>query len=228
MKRLILCLMILLLAPLALAADAPATAPATKGSQHATIEPGLYWNLVRAEQFGLGIPNKWTNRPNRANMVLHLAMSGIKDETRQPLDLGLTVERLTKPSDSLDDEAKKLIQRYNQEKSITVEGKPTAEHVKLADGNDSVLVTLSMLAGNRRTLMQKLLVNGKEHRWVVSAYVTAGEKSVLTDRDRDMGQKLRAHLLSFTLDPKNIDQTPLNKAYLTPAQHKPPASQPAT
>ena len=225
MKRLIFCAT-LLLAPFARAANAPASQPTSQSTLHATIEPGLYWNLLKTEQFGMAVPNKWGNRPPKANMVLFLAMKDIKDETRQPLDLGLTVERLGKATDSLDDEAKKLIERYSQEKSIAVEGKPTVEHDKLADGTDAVRVTLSLLAGNRRTLMQKLFVNSKDHRWVVSAYITAGDKSVLTEPDRDMAQKLRAHLLSFTLDPNKIDQAPLNKAYLTPPQAPPPTSQP--
>jgi hypothetical protein len=227
MKRLILTLVLILGARPTLAADAPASQPASAPTLHATIEPGLYWNLLRTEQFAIGIPQKWSNLPPRPNMVLFIAKQGIKDETRQPLDVGLSIERLSKPADSLDEEAKKLIQRYSEEKSVQLDGKPTAEHLKLSDGSDSVLVSLSIHANGRRTYMQKLLVSGKEHRWVISGYITAGEKSILPKSDSDMARKIRAHLQTFTLDPNKIDQNPLNRAYLTPQQTAPPASQPS-
>jgi len=227
MKRLILTLVLILSARVALAADAPASQPASAPSLHATIEPGLYWNLLRTEQFGMGIPQKWNTLPPRANMVLFIAKQGIMDETRKPLDVGLSIERLTKPANSLDEEAKKLIQRYTQEKSVQVEGQPASEHIKLSDGTDSVLVSLSILANERRTFMQKLLVNGPQNRWVVSGYIIGGEKSILPKSDSDMARKIRAHLQTFTLDPNKIDQDPLNRAYLTPQQQAPPSSQPA-
>jgi len=227
MNRLILTLIASLVAPLALAADAPASQPSTKDSLHATVEPGPYWNVVRTEQFGIAVPQKWANLPPRTNMVLFIAKQGIKDETRQPLDVGLSVERLTKATDSLEDEANRLIDRYKKEKSVTIEGKPKTEHLKLADGHDSLLLSLSLVGNNRRTYMQKLLVSGPDHRWAVSAYVSAGDQSILPKPDSDMSKKLRAHLESFTLDANKLNLDGLLRAYLAPPQMPEPSSQPS-
>jgi hypothetical protein len=232
MKRLIPIPLILFASSLVLADDAPASKPAsqpaTQTSLHATIEPGLYWNLLRTEQFGMAIPQNWSNLPPRANMVMFIAKQGIKDETRQPLEVGMSIERLTKATDTIDQEAKKLIERYSAEKAMTIEGKPTTEHVKLADGQDAVIVSLTILMNNRQTYMQKLLAASPAYRWVISAYVTAGDKSIMTRPDSDMARKLRAHLLTFTLDPNKLDQEPLTRAYLTPQQPPAPTTQPSS
>src|SRR4051794_25996586 len=99
MKRLILILMLLLPGRVALGADAPTSRPATsqpatsqpstQASLHATIEGGLYWNLLRTEQFGIGIPKKWDDLPQRPNSLLHVGRRNAKDETGKPLEIGL-------------------------------------------------------------------------------------------------------------------------------------------
>jgi hypothetical protein len=211
-------------APATAPADAPASQPTTQVTLHPSIEPGLYWNLMRTEQFGIGIPENWSNLPPRSNMVLFLAKEGIKDETRQPLDVGLSIERLTKPAQSLEAEAEKLVERYKTEKSITIEGEPTTEKVKLSDGSDAILVGLHLTAGGRRTYLQKLLTSTPTNRWVVSGYITGGMDSILPKSDSDMAHKLKAHLMTFTLDPNKLDQQPLTKAYLSPPQQQLPAS----
>lgn len=224
-----------LLSILLAAQTAPATAPAHEPSSqptsqqalHATIEPGLYWNLLKTDQFAIGIPQNWSNIPPRSNMVMFLAKQGIKDENRQPLEVGISIERLTKPTEPVSDEAKKLLARYAAEKTITIEGEPVEQKVKLADGEEAMLISLKIVANNRRTFMQKLLINGPENRWVVSGYITAGEKSILPNPDSDMAKKVQAHLLTFTLDPKKLDQQPLQRAYLSSGPGAPaPTSQP--
>jgi hypothetical protein len=223
---------ILILTLFTAADDRPVEAgrPAKAGAasqQVASTQPS-FWDVYRTQQFAVAIPRNW--RPQKANspaILLYLMREG-RDETGEPLKVGLTIERFPGNKDTLGQGVTQLIDHFRADKRWVPQGEIRDEPITLADGTPARLVSLNVLSqdGARRAIQYKLMTLDKEQVGIViGGFLTTSAGSKITSPGSKMAQLLRAHVTSLTLDPSKMDEAPLRAAYVSQA---PAASQPAT
>ena len=216
---------ILILTALLAANDRPAEAG--QPAQVASTQ-GSYWDVYRTQQFAVAIPRNW--QPQKANspaMLLYLLREA-RDETGEPLKVGLTIERFPGNKDTLDEGVKQLIEHFRADKRWTPQGEIRDEPVSLADGTAARLVTLHARSqdGRRRALQYKLLALDKQRVGIaISAFLTTSAASKMTDPESKIARLLWAHVTSLTLDPAKMNDAALRAAYTS---HESATSQPAT
>jgi hypothetical protein len=217
-------LFLLLVAAAAPPGSGPASQPAT---QSATTQPS-YWDVYRTPQFAVAIPRNW--QPQRANSsaILLYLLREARDETSQPLKVGLTVERFPGNKDTLDQGVKQLIDHFRADKRWIPQGEIQDEALALADGTPARLLTLALLSQNgaRRALQYKLMTLDREQVGVVvGGFLMTGRDSKMTDAQSKMARLLRAHVTSLTLDSAKMDEGPLRAAYFSHESTSQPATQ---
>ena len=136
------------------------------------------------------------------------------DETGSPLQIGLTVERFPNTKQSPKEGAEALLK--NAKRSGRLELVSNAmEDITLADGTTAVLLTTEFIKEkHRRSLQMKLVTKDKDgNGWVTSAFLVGGKDSQWPTKDSAPATWLKAHVISFVLEPDAMDEAKLTAAY---------------
>ena len=180
--------------------EKPTTAPAADEPQE----------IIKADDFAIASPRGWReNFRAPPQFVTFRQGDGIGvpkvDETKVPLQVGLTVERF-RTNKSLDDIAADLDRAAKTVIGLKPIGERQQEKLKLADGADALLITTEFMREGRHTLQLKLVAkNAQSNAFIVSAYAAGGKDSTWPTPASALAQWLRGHVLTFVLDPKKID-----------------------
>jgi hypothetical protein len=138
-------------------------------------------------------------------MIFHVGIDAM-DESAQPLRRGITVERIAAATGTAQSAADETLARFREDASFKMIGEPTIQTIRLADGNDAVLLSVSAYrGGERRTAIGKLFAVKGGNRFVASGFVTAGRNSKLAGVDGAAFTQLLAHLRTFSTDPNQFD-----------------------
>jgi hypothetical protein len=178
------------------------------------------WEVVRAAGASIAVPKDWraVKSPQR-QMLLYRQGDGIGvpavDETGAPLQIGLTVERFAKTKESLKEGAEGLVKATSNNARLKQIGKESVDPLKLADGNEGMLLTMEFIKDtDRHSLQMKMLVKDKEtNGWVISGFIVGGKDSKIPTANSDLTKWLRVHLESFVFEDKKLDEKKLRDAY---------------
>jgi hypothetical protein len=166
------------------------------------VDPRQYWDVARTEDFGIVIPRNWSQI------------------TENPLDVGLMIEQFPDHPRTLDEELSRIVQRYRAEQQVEVIDEPRAQTLTLGDGNEARLLLIELLIHDkttRRSVNAKLVtIDQQKNAWVVSGYVVAGQQSVVATLQSGIFQRLLAHVESFSLDPKQVNELQVHEVYHSP------------
>ncbi len=137
------------------------------------------------------------------------------DETGEPLQIGLTLERFPADDVSTETIAKELAKGASKNPRLQMVGKEVVEAVKLSDQTEATLVTTEFIKeGSRRSLQMKLIAKDASGQiWIVSGFLVGGKESQWPAPKSKLGVWLRAHLVSLTLTGKEVDAKGLEAAY---------------
>jgi len=178
------------------------------------------WEVVRMGGASIAVPKDWrVVRSPQRQMVLFRQGDGIGvpavDETKSPLQIGLTVERFPKTTESLKEGIDGLLKATQKNRRLEQIGKESIDSLKLADGNDAMLLGMEFIKDmDRHSLQMKMLVKDKDaNGWVISGFIVGGKDSKIPTPDGDLAKWLRAHLESFVFDASKLDEKKLREMY---------------
>jgi hypothetical protein len=186
------------------------------------VDPRQYWDVARTEDFGIVIPRNWSQITENLppTVRLYMVRHGVIDETGNPLDVGLMIEQFPDHPRTLDEELSRIVQRYRAEQQVEVIDEPRAQTLTLGDGNEARLLLIELLIHDkttRRSVNAKLVtIDQQKNAWVVSGYVVAGQQSVVATLQSGIFQRLLAHVESFSLDPKQVNELQVHEVYHSP------------
>ena len=183
-------------------------------------EPTKPPEVIKGEGFAIVVPAAWRDMKNPpGKIVLFRQGDGAKnvpavDETGQPLQIGLLVERYPNTKDAIEDGIQKLARNAQNDPRLERIGPAAIDKVKLTDGADAMLLTNEFVKdAKRHSLQLKMLVkDAADNGYVVSAFVVAGKESKLAGRDSALVAWLAAHVKSFCLDAAKVDVKPVEQA----------------
>ena len=176
--------------------------------------------IVKDKDFAVAVPAGWRDNfraPPRFVMFRNGDGIGVPttDETGEPLQVGLTLERF-RTDKSVDDVLKDLEAAAKSVPQLQLIGEQKREQVKLADGADAVLLTTEFIKqGKRHSLQLKLVAKNAEtsNAFIVSSYAVGGKSSTWPTPASALTKWLRGHVTSFVLDPGKFDATKLPGAF---------------
>ena len=203
--RLVLAVLPLIAASPARSADGTAEAP---------------WELVAVGPGIIAVPRGWRNFDNiQPGMVLYRSGDGIGvpalDETKAPLQIGLTVEKFPGAKGPIQNIMNRLIQRAQRAPRLELVGKESVESIELSDGTEALLLTAEFIKeGRRRSLQIKLVVKDTDSTaWIVSGHLVGAKESKWPTPESGLAKWLRAHLTSLNWDQRKFDEAKLRAAY---------------
>jgi hypothetical protein len=139
------------------------------------------WETVAIGSGKLAVPKGWRAFDGiQPRMVIYRQGDGIGvpkvDETGSPLQIGLTVEKLSASKESVQEIMDRLAEQAKKAPRLELVGKESVEDLKLADGAAGKFLTAEFIKeGSRRSLQMKLVVqDGDGTAWIVSGYVVGG------------------------------------------------------
>ena len=181
----------------------------------------MAWETASADPAKVAVPKGWRGFDGiKRTMPIYRQGDGIGvpavDETGEPVQIGLTVEKFPPARESTETIAKELARSSTQNPQLEMVGKESVEAIKLSDQTAATLVTTEFIkGGSRRSLQMKLIgKDGKGQIWIVSGFLVGGKDSKWPTPKSKPGTWLRAHLVSLTLTGKEIDRKSLEAAYL--------------
>lgn len=202
----------LLLAVLALIAASPARA-ADKVAE-------TPWEVVAVGPGKIAVPKGWRSFDNiRPRMVLYRSGDGIGvpalDETKAPLQIGLTVEQFPGAKEPIKNIMDSLVQQAKKAPRLELVGKESVEAIKLSDGSEALFLTAEFIKeGHRRSLQMKMVVKDADSTaWIVSGHLVSGKASKWATPRSGLARWLRAHLTSLNWEEKKFDEAKLRAAY---------------
>lgn len=214
----VLVLGIALAAPSAWGQSAPASAPAT---QPDAAQDQALWRQHRQKEFSLAVPAGWRElelMPGK--YVLYLSGDGVgaplMDETGQPIQTGLAVERYPETKATPAQGAAHNLKRLAAEEGFRILGEGEVLPLKLSDGTPAVLLSVEFLRTDkdRRCRYEKLFtVTGDGTGWVVTAWIVTGDRSLFAQKHAHVVQRLRAHAVSLCFDPAKYSDAAVRAAY---------------
>jgi hypothetical protein len=180
----------------------------------------MKWEAVAVGSGKMAVPAGWRSFENiKPGMVLFRQGDGIGvpilDDTRSPLQIGLSVEKIEKSKETVKEVVDGLITAAKKAPRLELIGKETVKDIKLSDGAEAQLLTTQFLKEKRRlSLQMKLVVKDTDANvWIVTGFMVGGKDSRRPTEESDLAGWLRAHMTSLTLDPKKFDEEKINKAY---------------
>jgi hypothetical protein len=195
------------------------------------VESRGYWDIAQTSEYAIIIPRNWSQVIDKdvpEASTLYLVKRGVIDETGNPVEVGLMIERFPSPERTVDEEIDRLIVRYRQLEQTELITDPLVQNVQLAGGASGQLLLLEMLTQGkvaRRSSVVKLLTADENNTtWIVTGYVASGHESIIGTPQSNIFQMLLTHVSSFSLDPQTVDEQPIHEIYH--AQAMPPAQQP--
>jgi hypothetical protein len=178
------------------------------------------WEGVRIGGASIAVPKNWRAVPSpQRQMVLFRQGDGIGvpavDETNSPLQIGLTVERFPKTTETLKEGIDGLVKAAQRNRRLKQVGKESIDTIQLADGTDAMFLTMEFIKDrDRRSLQMKMLVKDENaNGWVISGFIVGGQDSKIPTPGSDVSKWLRAHLESFVFDANRMDDKQLREQY---------------
>lgn len=178
------------------------------------------WELVAVGPGKIAVPKGWRSFDNiQPRMVLYRGGDGIGvpalDETKAPLQIGLTVEKFPGAKESIKDIMDSLAQQAKKAPRLELVGTESVEAIKLSDGTEALLLTAEFIKeGGRRSLQMKMVVKDADSTaWIVSGHLVGGKASKWPTPEGSLAKWLRAHLTSLSWEAKKFDDAKLRAAY---------------
>ncbi|MCL2716764.1 MAG: hypothetical protein FWD68_19940, partial [Alphaproteobacteria bacterium] len=141
------------------------------------------------------------------------------DETGEPLQIALIVEKASPSKDSLSELAETMIADAKLAPNLDLV-KNSRKSVKLADGTAAELISLEFIkGGSRRSLQLKLISKSRVGViWTVTGALVGGKASRLPSPESAIATWLTAHMTSLTFDPGDFDPAKMRAAYAALSQ----------
>jgi hypothetical protein len=178
------------------------------------------WELVSLGPGKIAVPRGWRSIEKiKPNMPLYRQGDGIGvpalDETKSPLQIGLTAEKFANSKESVKEIMNGLVEGAKKAPGLELVGKESVEVVKLSDGTEAMLLKAEFIKqGSRRSLQMKLVTKDADsNAWIISGHIVGGKESKWPTVGSSLAKWLEAHLTSFTLDEKKLDVDKLKAAY---------------
>lgn len=195
------------------AITAPSARPADKGDE-------APWEVVSVGPGRIAVPKGWRSFDKiRPNMPLYRQGDGIGlpalDETKSPLQIGLTVEKFPGSKESIKEIMRGLVEGARKAPRLDLVGKESVETIKLSDGTEAMLLKAEFIKeGGRRSLQMKLVAKDTDSNvWIASGQLVGGKESRWPTAGSSLAKWLEAHLTSFSLDAKKFDAEKVKTAY---------------
>jgi hypothetical protein len=197
----------------AMAAESPAAS--TRPTTAPVGDTAAAQEIIRLVEYAIAVPLGWRDfRQVPRRFVLFRQGDGIGvppiDETGAPLQVGLTIEKF-RSGMSAKEGAAELEAAARAAPQLELIGEPKQEPITLADGTEAILLISDFVKeGHRHSLQLKLLAtDARANAWVVSAFAVGGKESAWPSPSSALGRWLRAHLITFVLDPAKLDASHL-------------------
>jgi hypothetical protein len=177
------------------------------------------WEKVSGDGYAIAVPAGWRTFDMGGPMMLFRQGDGIGvpvvDETGAPIQIGLTVEKFVRTTDTLEEGAKKMARNAKNNPRLKLVGEEKTEPLKLADGTDAMLVTTRFIKEQTRgSLQMKMVVKDQaSNGWVVSGFLVSGKDSKVPVEGSPLAMWLRAHVVSFCFDGAKVDEGAMKRAY---------------
>lgn len=178
------------------------------------------WEVVSVGPGKIAVPKAWRSLDKiKPNMPLYRQGDGIGvpelDETKSPLQVGLTVEKFPGSKESLKEIMSGLVDGAKRAPRLELVGKESVETIKLTDGTEAMFLKAEFIKeGSRRSLQMKLVVKDADsNAWIVSGYLVGGKESKWPTMGSNLAKRLETHLTSFCLDEKKFDVEKVSAAY---------------
>jgi len=177
------------------------------------------WEVLVLGRASIAVPRGWRNldglRPN--TLVFRQGDGSVippLDDTGQPLQAGLVVEQ-RRDSGSLREIARELVSGVQRDPRLRPLYTPSIDPVRLSDSTDAVLVTAVFVKDDQRQSLQFKLVarSSDAQTWVVSGFLVGGKGSRWCRAESDLGDWVRAHVLSLTFNASRSQSSDLREAY---------------
>jgi hypothetical protein len=178
------------------------------------------WEEVSVGAGKIAVPKGWRSFTRLGpNTVLYRQGAGIGvpalDETKSPLQIGLTVEKFPGSKDPVDEVMGGLVEAAKKAPRLTLLGKEHVQAIKLSDGTEAMLLKAEFIKEESRHSLQLKLVakDAESNAWIVSGYVVGGNESKWPTPDTSLAKWLEAHITSFCLDGTKFDAENVEAAY---------------
>lgn len=196
----------------------PAIAAAS--ARAAEKEDQTPWEVVPVGSANVAVPRGWRSLDKiKPTMPVYRQGDGVgvpaMDETKAPLQIGMTVEKFPGTRESVKEIMRGLVEGAKKAPRLELVGKESVQDIKLADGTEAMLLKAEFIKeGTRRSLQMKLVAKDAEsNAWIVSAHLVGGKESKWPTPDSRLAKWLEAHVTSFCLDEKKFDAAKVKAAY---------------
>lgn len=179
------------------------------------IADDVPWDVAAVGEARIAVPEDWTPLDNFPRHMPAYWQGGGFDETKSPLQIGMTLEKFPMSGSSLNKIMDGLVANAKSNPRLEMIGEPSIEKVTLSDAREAMLLTAEFIKeGHRRSLQMKLVTKGADSTvWIASGFLVGSKESRWPSAESRLAQWVRAHVLTFTLDPQRVDSDALRSAY---------------
>jgi hypothetical protein len=178
------------------------------------------WEVVPVGSARVAMPRGWRSMDKiKPTMPVYRQGDGVGvpalDETKSPLQIGMTVEKFPGTRESVEQIMRGLVEGAKKAPRLELVGKESVQSIKLADGTEAKLLKAEFIKeGSRRSLQMKLVAKDADsNALIVSAHLVGGKDSKWPTPDSRLAKWLEAHVTSFSLDEKKFDAAKVKAAY---------------
>jgi len=175
------------------------------------------YEVVAFSGGSIAVPKEWRSLPVPIGLFRVGDGIGVPavDETGEPLQIGMSVQKFGVAKESLQEMASTLSDAAKNAPNLEPAGKEIVEPIKLADGTNALLLTFEFIKeGSRRSLQMKLVTKDAGNVvWIASAHLVGGKNSGWPKPGSSLAKWLAAHLTSLTFDAKKFDAAKVEAAY---------------
>ena len=157
-----------------------------------------HWEVVTIGASKIAVPRGWRNFDKmRPNMPLYRQGDGIGvpalDETKAPLQLGLTIEKFPRSKGSVKEFISGLVDGTRKAPQLELVGTESVQEIKLSDGTEAMLLKAEFIKEQtRRSLQMKLVAKDADsNAWVVSGHLVGGRESKWPRADSSLAKWLK-------------------------------------
>jgi hypothetical protein len=216
------------------AEDRPAETVEDKEPSTKPAAENLPWQRVEGKGYAIYAPKGWRKMGfDMPNIPLYMNGDGIGapavDETGQPIQIGLDVERFRHQKGAAMDAAKRNLKNVDRNRRLQRIGKGSVTPLRLSDGTDAALLTVEFYKDRtRRSCVQKVFaLDRKSTGWVVTAWIVCGRDSRFVKACPWAATRLRAHITSLCFDARKLTDERLRAAYSLAEKPTRPATKPS-
>ena len=177
------------------------------------------FEIVKFEPGAIAVPRGWRAMEAITRKLLFRTGDGMGnippvDETDEPLQVGMAVEKFADVKEPLGDGMAKLVDGAQSDPRLEWVKKDITT-IRLSDGTEAMLLKAEFLKEKtRRSLQMKLIAkDASSTLWIASAHIVGGKDSEWPKASSTMAQWLEAHLTSLVLDEKKLDAKKVRAAW---------------